>query len=168
MMQVAWRTSQASAENEEFCLSSIRMQTHVHLSAANQEHLSGWVKSRFRCLLIKLPTSHLLVQLFGDTKSSVFCLIVCDCSLCFVPHVIEIQEVYGIFVIQTHQSKAATHYCLLLGITPHWISTMEASWDQLVESSYRFWKHLSYLRIVSVLATTEARRWQRPVAWRFW
>jgi len=41
--------------------------TKIHLSAANQEDLSdwvGWVKSRFRCLLIKVRTSH-----FGSTLS---------------------------------------------------------------------------------------------------
>lgn len=41
--------------------------TKIHLSAANQENLSnwvGWVKSRFRCLLIKVRTS-----IFGSTLS---------------------------------------------------------------------------------------------------
>ncbi|CAB86004.1 putative protein [Arabidopsis thaliana] len=70
---VAWRTSQASAENEEFCLSSIRMQTHVHLSAANQEHLSGWVKSRslwhFCDPNPSEQSSHTLLSFTGDYTS---------------------------------------------------------------------------------------------------
>ncbi|VYS65652.1 unnamed protein product [Arabidopsis thaliana] len=68
MMQVAWRTSQASAENEEFCLSSIRMQTHVHLSAANQEHLSGslW---HFCDPNPSEQSSHTLLSFTGDYTS---------------------------------------------------------------------------------------------------